>query len=221
MFYAFCFEHMRTYKVSTVALIIVAFALTKTVVAGPAVITFNEFPAMNNNQPLTTAYAGVGVTFDNRNSGTWGGLANGNPGNWAVNGVSGPQFLGINGVNDGDTYAESFFFAAGQSSVSFDASRTEGSSEGQTLTADAYNSLNNLVATETITLGDINEWSLFTLDASDIVRVDTDGSADGFSPYGISDLEYNTVNAVPDQASTLVLASLSGLSLLLFRRQRI
>jgi hypothetical protein len=210
----------KTYRVPTAALIIAAFALTKPVIASNTVITFDEFPALNNNQPLTSAYAGFGVTFDNRNSGTWGGLANGDPGNWEVNGTDGPQFLGVNGVNDSGTYAESIFFAAGQSIVSFDASRTFGSSPGQTLTANAYGPLNNLVATETITLGGLNTWSIFTLDASDIVRVGTVGSAQGFSPYAIDDLQFNSVNTVPDQASTLVLASLSGLSLLLFRRQR-
>ena len=209
-----------TNKIPTATLIIAAFALAQTSIANATAITFDEIPAMNNGTPLTSAYAGVGVTFDNRNSGIWGGLSQGNPGNWAVNGTSGPQFLGDNGVNNGQTYAQSIFVATAQLSVSFDASRTEGSAAGQTLTVNAYDPLSDLVATETITLGDLNVWSTFTLNAADIVRVDTVGSAQGFSPYAIDNLKFINVSTVPDQASTLALSSLSGLSLMLFRRQR-
>ena len=203
-------------KVPAAALIIVALALTQVTVANAVVITFDELPAMNNNLPLTSAYAGVGVTFDNRNSGIWGGLAEGDPGNWQVNGTSGPQFLGNNGQNNNSTYAQSIFFATPQFFIYFDATRTEGSGAGQTLTANAYDSLNDLVATETLVLGNVNAWSTFTLNAANIVRVDTVGSAQGYSPYAIDNLNYNTV----PEPSTLALAGIIGLSPILCRRQR-
>lgn len=59
-------------------------------------ITFDEFPATNGS-PLTTLYSPVGISFGGSNGGVWGGIANGDPGNWDVDGTNGPQFLGFNG----------------------------------------------------------------------------------------------------------------------------
>ena len=175
------------------------------------VITFDEFPATNNNVALTTAYSALGVTFDDRNSGTWGGIANGDPGSWDLNGTNGPQFLGNNGLNDGDSYAESIFFAVGQTSVSFDASRSNGSSAGQMLTADAYNGSGTLVDSEVLTLGNINTWTTFTLLGSDITRVDLTGSINGFSPYGIDNLQFSS-STVPEPSYMVLLGPiLAGL----------
>jgi hypothetical protein len=171
-------------------------------------ITFDEFPATNNGSPVTNEYAGVGVLFDTGNAGTWGGLANGDPGNWGVDGTNGPQFLGNN-----NTGAESFSFATGESTVSFDASRTNGSAAGQTLTANAYDASNSLVATETLTLGDINTWSTFSLAGAGIVLVDLIGSTNGFSPYGIDNLQFVAVARVPEPGSMAIVLGTGLLAL--------
>ena len=180
-------------------------ALASTCSAG--VITFDEFPAMDNGAALTTAYSGIGVTFDDRNTGTWDGIDNGDPGGWGVNGTNGPNFLGNNGGNNGETYAESIFFAVGQATVSFDASRTGGSSSGQTLTANAYDGSNNLIDSVVLTLGNVNAWTAFSVSGAGIARVDVIGSTSGFSPYAIDNLQFTSGSAsVPEPGSILLLA---------------
>ena len=192
-------------RLALAALLLFAFSTLAT--AGT--ITFDEYPATDGT-PITTQYTGVGVTFDGNNAGTWPGLAGGDPGNWGVNGTNGPQFLGNNGENN---YMQSIFFSTAQPSVSFDASRTNGSSAGQTLTADAFDASNNLLATETFTLGDINTWSSFSLTAPGIVRLDIIGSDfNGFSPYAIDNLTYGAT-PTPEPAGILMLgAALAGLA---------
>jgi hypothetical protein len=195
---------------SAVVLGVLAAAALLLASAGTAtagVITFDEFPATNNNAALTNLYAGLGVLFDARNSGTWGGNSNGNPGNWGVDGTNGPQFLGNNGLNNGSTYTESIFFATPESLVTFDASRTNGSSPGQMLTANAFNSLNQLVATQTFTLGNINTWTGFSLSASSISRVDLVGTANGFSPFAIDNLHFTAATATPEPGTLVLLGA--------------
>ena len=188
---------------------LMAFAASR---AQAAIITFSEFSATNNDSPLTDLYSRLGVTFDDRNSGIWQGIASGDPGAWGVKGTNGPQFLGNNGLNNSDSYSESIFFAAPQISVSFDASRANGSSSGQTLTANAYDASNDLLASDTITLGDINVWSSFDLKAVGIARVYLIGSAASFSPYAVDNLQFNSAG-VPEPSALIVWSLLGTLGL--------
>src|SRR5258707_703312 len=83
----------------------VAFALAAVLAVGAhaTTITFDEFAPSNGGGSLTNEYtATTGATFAGTNAGTWGGNSNGNPGNWALEGTNGPQFLGFNG----DGYTE-------------------------------------------------------------------------------------------------------------------
>lgn len=171
-------------------------------IASADIITFDEFPAMNNNAALTNAYAGIGVTFDTRNSGTWDGIANGDPGNWGVNGTNGPNFLG----NNGGTYQESIFLGTGVDDISLDASRTNGSSAGQQLTVDEYNAAAVLVASETLTLGAINTWSTFDLGGLDGTELVLTGSINGFSPYAIDNIQFSS--SVPEPTSVILMSTM-------------
>jgi hypothetical protein len=186
------------------------FSLVATgIIASAETINFDEFAATDNDAQLTTAYAGDGVTFSG-NAGTWGGIAHGDPGSWSVNGTNGPNFLGDNGANNGATYTDFINFATAQSSVSFDASRTNGSSAGQTLKVEAFDASNALLDTETLTLGAINTWSTFDVNGADIATVELIGSANGFSPFGIDNLEFTA--AAPEPGYAVILAvSLLGL----------
>lgn len=172
--------------------------------AGADTINFDEFPATNNNVPLTVLYAGMGVTFGTDNSGTWGGNSNGDPGNWDLEGTNGPQFLGNNGLNNGSTYVTSIFFATSVANVSVDVSRSNGSSPGQTLTASAFDGA-TLLGSTTVTLGPINTWTTISLMFEGIDSVILDGSQTGFSPYGVDDLNFNVSAAVPEPASLTLL----------------
>lgn len=74
------------------------------------VITFDEIlPADSNCCYLTTEYADMGVTFVTTDDGSiWGGMSNGNPGSWYIDGTNGPAFLGFNG----DSFSAQMLFDA-------------------------------------------------------------------------------------------------------------
>jgi len=76
----------------------------------------------------------------------------------------------ITGGNNGGSYTDYIYFATAQSSVSFDASRSDGSSAGQTLEVNAFDG-GSLVATESLALGNINSWTTFDLTGSGIQRL--------------------------------------------------
>ena len=171
-------------------------------VATATTITFDEFPPTNNNGALTVPYAGLGVTFGSDNSGTWGGVSAGDPGNWNLEGTNGPAFLGNNGLNNGSTYVTTVLFSSSGGLVSFDVSRSNGSSGGQTLTASVYNGA-LLLGTTTITLGDVNTWSSLSFAVAGIDKLVLDGSDEGFSPYGIDNLTFG--DAVPEPGSLMLL----------------
>jgi hypothetical protein len=183
-----------------------------TAVSNAATINFDEFPANNNNVAITTSYNYLGVTFGTDNSGTWGGISNGNPGNWDLEGTNGSAFLGNNGQNN---YNTSILFTTAVSSISFDVSRSRGSSPGQTITLLAYAGSLLLGSTGAIALGDINSWTTFNLNIAGIDKVVLDGSGSEsvFSPYGIDNLQFSAVAPVAEPASLiLLLAGIAGLA---------
>lgn len=157
-------------------------------------ITFDEFPADDANGAFAAnRYAALGVTFVLDDDGnTRGGLSNGDPGNWDVDGTNGPIFSGFN-----ETYMAAMLFAGDINGFRLDASRTAGSSDGQTLTVEGYND-GGLVDALTLTLGDINSWSTFSL-AGVFDEVRWQGSTGtGFSPFGIDDINWNEGGVVPE-----------------------
>lgn len=182
--------------------------------AHATVITFDEIAASNSNSPLTNEYAFEGVTFGSDNSGIWGGIGEGDPGNWGVAGTNGTQFLGNNGVVNGNTYVTTISFATGESLISFDTSRTNGSSAGQTLLVNAYAGA-TLVSSQSITQGNIGDWTSVSVGGSGITSLVLTGSASGFSPYAIDNLN---VTAVPEPASMALMAA--GLGLIGVARRR-
>ena len=195
------------------ALVLAALALAGAQ-AQATTITFDEFAATNSNTALTGAYSAQGVVFGNDNSGTWGGTGQGDPGNWGVAGTNGTQFLGNNGVNG--PYSTTISFASAQSLITFDASRTNGSSGGQTLTVDAYTG-STLVSASTVTLGAIDSWSNISISGAGITSLVLQGSVTGFSPYGIDNLSFST-SAVPEPATLSLMAA--GLGLFGWSRKR-
>lgn len=155
-----------------------------------ATITFDEFPAGNHNTALTGLYASIGVTFGSDNSGIWSGISQGDPGNWNLEGSNGSAFLGNNGFNNDRSYVSSINFSTLVSNVSFDVSRSNGSNQGQGLTASAYSGT-TLLSSQSILFGAVNSWTSLVFGIGSISSLIITGTATGFSPYGLDNLQFN------------------------------
>lgn len=194
-----------------------------------ATITFDEFSAGNSNSPITNLYAPLGVTFGSDNSGIWNGTSQGDPGNWALEGSNGNAFLGNNGLNNGSSYVSSFFFSTLVSNVSFDVSRSNGSNPGQGLVASAYSGA-TLLSSQSILFGAINSWTSMVFGIGGISSLIITGSATGFSPFGLDNLQFSNtlvsgldnpqldVTAIPEPETYALM--LAGLGLLGFVTRR-
>ena len=198
-------------KLVSVPLFVAMTSLSASALAGTGLqITFDEFDAINNNSGyLSNEYAGIGVTWNTTDDGSiWDGLTDGDPGNWEIDGTNGPQFLGFNG----GSYQASMLFDTQVNAFQLDASRSNGSSDGDTFTVDGY--LNGgLVDSVTITFLGLNEWSTVFLNGN-IDEVVMYGNGSSFHPFGVDNIAWR---AVPTP-STMALLGIGGL--LAGRRRR-
>lgn len=176
--------------VTRMKMIAAAFLLAAVQPAISATITFDEFPAGNHNSAVTNLYAPLGVTFGSDNSGIWSGISQGDPGNWALEGSNGSAFLGNNGFNNGSSYVSNINFSTLVSNVSFDVSRSNGSNQGQGLTASAYSGT-TLLLSQSILFGAVNNWTSLVFGIGGISSLIITGTATGFSPYGLDNLQFN------------------------------
>lgn len=202
-------------KLRTFLSLAAASSLTLAGVANAATITFDEYAANNNNMAITTLYSSLGILFSSDNSGTFGGNGNGDPGSWNLLGTNGSAFLGNNGVNNSNSYVTTMTFTSPVASLAFDVSRSNGSSPGQSLTASVY--LQNIfVDSQIITLNEINEWTSVSFGTGAYDKMVLTGSANGFSPYGIDNLQ---IAAVPEVETYAMLLAGLGLMGSIIRRR--
>ena len=196
--------------------ILAAAAASTIVVAAPAsaaVITFDEVAPQNGANALpANQYSSLGVTIQaTDDSGTWGGNSAGNPGNWGLQGTNGAAFSGFNG----DSYSMSLLFATNITSISLDASRSNGSQDG-TITLQGF--LNgSLVNSTSVGLGAINTWS--TLGLTGVFdKVTISGTGTGFHPFGIDNINFS--GSVPEPATwAMMLLGFGGIGLTMRRRR--
>lgn len=203
-------------KLRTFLPLAIAAGLALSTAANAATITFDEYAAGNSNTPITTLYSSLGVVFGNDNAGTWGGLGYGDPGNWGLLGTNGSAFLGNNGTTNGSSYVTTISFTSPVASLAFDISRSNGSSPGQTLTAGVYLG-GSLIGSQSITLGAINQWTSVSFGAGSYDKLVLTGSAAGFSPYGIDNLQ---IAAVPEAETYAMLLAGLGLMGSIVRRRK-
>jgi hypothetical protein len=161
-------------------------------IAAPAlgqVIRFDEFPADNTGGGLPAGrYSSLGVTFVTiDDGGTIGGIANGDPGNWRLNGTNGPIFSGFNG----DSYSLTMTFNSPATSFSLDVSRSEGSAPGDTFTLAGYRS-GSLVDSKTVTLEIINTWTTVSLNGI-VDETRWSGQGGGFHPFGVDNVRWANI----------------------------
>jgi hypothetical protein len=110
-------------RLNTTCLVIPVAILVATPI-GAEVIDFEDLPAANDSQMLIgEEYAHMGAHFVATDDGaTWGGTEAGNPGDWQVEGTSGPTFLGF----DGESYSMAVDFDEPVSGFEIDATRAAG-----------------------------------------------------------------------------------------------
>lgn len=140
-------------------------------------------------------------TFVGPYFGLVGGIGNGDPGNWDLEGTNGSAFWGFNVDVVGG-----LLFPSDMVDFSFDISRSAGSSDGQTFSIEFYDD-GGLVGSDFIILGDINDWSTIVFDGVAFDEVRFAGSNQGFSPYGIDNIQFSDVPA-PGALALLGLAAL-------------
>ncbi len=177
--------------------------------ANATVITFDEIPPANGNFGfLTEEYAALNIHFITTDDGSiFGGISAGDPGNWDLEGTNGPAFLGFNG----GSYGLAAWFDTAMNYISLDVSRSAGSSAGDTFTLECYTGA-QLIDTQTVELGSINDWSQVVFSGDEFNRVKWFGSGISFHPYGVDNLVF-----VPEPMTVCLL----GLgSMILLRRRR-
>ena len=185
--------------------------------AQAATITFDEFAPDNANGTIPAGrYAGLGVTVvGTDDSSTWGGNSGGNVGNWGLEGTNGAAFSGFNG----SSYNVIFQFAGFITNFSLDASRSNGSSAGQTLTVEGWRD-GGLIDSSQLVLGDINSWSTFSLGGI-FDEIHIQGGNNGFSPFGIDNLNWDrSGDVVPEPATWALMIVGFGSAGLMLRRRR-
>lgn len=175
-----------------------------------AVLTFDDLP---RGTKVGDQYASLGVHFDLSDFGVQEGLANGDSGIWLLDGTSGPFFDGFNG-GESSTYSMTLTFDAPVSSFSLDASRSNGSLSGDTLTVSGFLGA-TLIETRTVTFGEINNWTTVSLPGV-FDRVMWSGQGLGYHPYGVDNINFTSV----PEPSMYALAPIGGFGLLAVVRSR-
>ena len=118
------------------------------------------------------------------------GLSEGDPENWGLEGTNSPKFLCFNGGNPG--YTMDLALATPTTTFKLDVSRSNGSSDGDTFTINAFNGA-TLLTTQTVTLGPINSWTTVTLSASGINHVTWTSNGSDFHPYGVDNIVFASI----------------------------
>lgn len=192
---------MKKKLVTSLVTIIILFGIVS--FASAVVINFDEFaPSNDNSNYLSTEYNYLGLTFINTDDGsTWGGMGNGDPGNWDLEGTNGSAFLGFNG----NSYSSVLIFNTQIKNLSFDVSRSAGSSDGNSFTANAYDDLSNLVESITVNFGYINTWSTINFISSNISSIQWIGAGNNFHPFGVDNLQWEESASVPEPTTMFLL----------------
>lgn len=162
-----------------------------------------------DTSPLTTAYAGLGVTFSG--VGSIGGSILNQSGNFGFNAHSGTDFLAFNTSVNGMSGVENIAFSNLQSDVSIWVANRFGG----TVSLTAYDASGASVATSSITSSSV--WQKLSVSAAGIASVRLTPQA-GIQHYAADDLSFT--GAVPEpEALGMLVAGLGVLGVALRRRK--
>ena len=158
-------------------------------------------------------YAPLGVHFGLTDFGVQEGLANGDSGNWSLNGTTGPFFDGFNDSSP-STYSMILTFDTPVTSFSLDAARSNGSTPGDNLVVSGFLGA-TLVDTRMVTFGEINNWTTISLPGV-FDRVQWSGEGVSFHPYGVDNINF----AVVPEPSAFALFIVAGVVFIELRKLR-
>ena len=182
--------------------------------ASAGVLTFDDaYAALGQGGNPATYYSSEGVTISGTYFGLVGGVGNGDPGNWSLEGTNGSAFLGC---NEGDSCSPTFTFTSPQD-VSLDIGFNDGDSASFTVTGYLDSTP---VGSETLTITNPNTetgtWDTFSLSgAVDEVVI----SSSGAGAYGVDNVNFTA--AAPEPASfSMLLLGAAGLGIGAYRRRR-
>lgn len=193
---------------------VLALAVTAAPAAAQQTLTFDDLPFQS---VVGNQYAARGITFGAGDFGVMEGLANGDLGNWGVNGTNGPYFLGFNGS---PSYGITATFAAPTNGFALDVSRTNGSSPNDQFTLEWYQGA-TLVGSTTITFQNVNTWTRVATTASALTSVRWYSTGPGFRPYGVDNVIFGDgTSVVPEPATITLLAGGLAATLVGARRRR-
>ncbi len=178
-------------------LMVIGLVGSVTASANAAVLRFDDLVREDH---VGEQYAALGVHFAATDFGVVGGIGEGDPGNWSLFGTNGTAFMGFNGVFP-TTYAMDMTFDGPVSGIAFDASRSEGSSNGDGLSV-AFWLGGNQVSATVITFQAINTWSTISY-SGEVDRVTFEGFGTNFHPYGVDNVQFN----VPSPGGVLAFAA--------------
>lgn len=151
------------------------------------VIDFEGIAPPSGTAPLGATYDPLGVFFNPTDQEVCAGLSAGDPGNWDLEGTNGPAFLGFS-----TNFLMEVTLSAPYTTLTLDASRSNGSQSGDQLTVSIYSGASLLDST-TITFGAINSWTTVTLtDAGGFDRVTWEGLVFPH-PFGVDNLTFDGV----------------------------
>ena len=152
----------------------------------------------NNYDPATFYQATDGVTFSGTYSGVWGGVGNGDPGNWDLEGTNGSAFLGTNQSTSG---SPTINFADSVTDLSFDV----GVAFGWNIDFLVTGFLNgSTIETQTFSITDDNNgegtWSTVNL-ANEVDSVTVQMTGGTASAFGIDNYSGTASASVPFEFS--------------------
>lgn len=163
-------------------------------------ITFDDaYASLGDGGDPSTYYSAEGVTIGGDNAGLWGGISNGNPGGWGLEGTNGPAFLGC---NDGDFCSPTFTFSTPVDDFSLDIGLANNWSAGFTVSGYMNDSLVDSL-TLTINHGvSGGTWDTFAL-TGDVNQVVVSSSfvSPGFA-FGLDNVQFQSAGAASPEPAT-------------------
>lgn len=167
--------------------------------AAAGVIAFDDaYASLDDGGNPATYYSSEGVTIGGDFFGLAGGIGNGDPGDWSLDGTNGSAFLGC---NDGNSCSPTFTFASPVDQFSLDIGLANDWAANFTVSGylDA-----NLVDSQTLNFTDTGTtggtWNTFTLNGSVDQVVVSSSFSKGFA-YGIDNVQFASGSAAPEPAS--------------------